>query len=98
MDTITLLLIALLLIAILNLLFTLKSGKSGSGAVPGKLHTSQINLSAQFKDTEQSIKGEFVTNRNENQGLSTRLRDKLGNLTIGGNPEMNLGLFGSFGG
>jgi len=93
MDTITLLLIALLLLAILNLIFTFKSGKSESAAVLGELRVGQINLSAQLKDTEQGIKGEFATNRTENQRLSTGLREELGNRFDGFTQTM-LGQFG----
>jgi DNA recombination protein RmuC len=93
MDTITLLLMALLLLAVINLLLTLKSGKSESAAMLGELRVGQGNLSGQLKDTEQRIKGEFVTNRNENQGLSTGLREELG-LRIDGFTTTILGQFG----
>jgi len=93
MNTITLLLVALLLLAIINLLLTLKSGKSESASVLGELRVGQGNLSGQLKDTEQRIKGEFATNRNENQGLSTGLREELG-LRIDGFTATILGQFG----
>jgi len=93
MDIITLLLIALLLLAILNIVLTLKSGKSESAVVLGDLRSAQGNLAAQLKETEQNVKGEFVTNRNENQGLSTRLREELGT-RIDGFTATILGQFG----
>ncbi len=80
MDTITLLLILLVVLLMVNILLTLRSGKpeGGAGALLSEIRMAQNTQSTQIRDIEQNLKGEFVTNRKENSDTAHGLRSELG--------------------
>jgi DNA recombination protein RmuC len=79
MTLIYIFLSALSILIILNIILTLKAGKSETGNELTEIKTSLGTLTSSLKDTEKNLKDEFVTNRKESAETATGLRTEIGN-------------------
>jgi DNA recombination protein RmuC len=70
---------SLLMLLIINIFLTLKTGKKESSIEIDEIKTSIGTLTSNLKDTEKNLKDEFVTNRKESAETATGLRTEIGN-------------------
>lgn len=79
MEFIYILLLCIVVLLIVNIIFTLKAGKKESGNELTEIRSSIGTLISNLKDTEKTLKDEFVTNRKESAETATGLRIEIGN-------------------
>ena len=79
MTLIYILLSLLLLLIIVNILLTLRSGKKEAGNELTEIKFSVGMLHSNLKDTEKSLKEEFTINRKESADTAIGLRTEIGN-------------------
>ena len=79
MTLIYILLSLLLLLIIVNILLTLRSGKKEAGNELTEIKFSVGMLHSNLKDTEKSLKEEFIINRKESADTAIGLRTEIGN-------------------
>src|SRR5580692_9560952 len=72
-----LLLAVLLLLLIINIVFTLRFVSRDPGYPTVELKNEAVNLRQTLKDSEASLKGEFVINRQESAGNAKGLREEV---------------------
>ncbi|HEY9364471.1 MAG TPA: DNA recombination protein RmuC [Chitinophagaceae bacterium] len=77
MDFLTIALILISILLIVNLIFTLKAGKTRPGNELSEIKNSIQILTQNLKDTERNVKDEFATNRRENADNAKGLREEV---------------------
>lgn len=79
MNLVPILLAILGILLLLNIFLTLKAGKKESSGELSEIKSWFEQLTANLKETEKSLKDEFVINRRESGDTSRDLRTELGN-------------------